>query len=221
MKFIFNSNEIKTFFSIYWTTTLIFIFHKSVLAGGQIKKLASKLKKKSEALEKKNERKREDKSAASCVSTGPTAPRMPLGPAMSLPLSGCVGVHHTGRVHPGANSQWLLLHTSRGPSRQVVLDPEHPRGPGGPAGAAAPPGGQNSRRGNEQKKKSSRRREGSTGLRSTRRSGLSSAASKSQEAAARTKEKGKRKEGGGGEEEDGDIWGQRKAGRSVQEEVTP
>lgn len=103
-------------------------------------------------LEKKTEQKRDDKSAASCVSTGPTAPRMPLGPAMSLPLSGCVGVHHTGRVHPGANSQWLLLHTSRGPSRQVVLDPEHPRGPGGPAGAAAPPGGQNSRRRNEQKK---------------------------------------------------------------------
>lgn len=77
---------------------------------------------------------------------------MPLGPAVSLPLSGCVGVHHTGRVHPGANSQWLLLHTSRGPSRQVVLDPEHLRGPKGPAGAAAPPGGQNNRRRNNQQK---------------------------------------------------------------------
>lgn len=92
------------------------------------------------------------KCGASWASTGPTAPRMPLGPTVSLPLSGCVGVHHTGRVHPGANSQWLLLHASRGPSRQVVLDPEHPRGPGGPAGGAAPPGGQNSSRKNEQKK---------------------------------------------------------------------
>lgn len=102
--------------------------------------------------EREQKRDKRMKSGASWASTGPPAPRMPLGPAMSLPLSGCVGVHHTGRVHPGANSQWLLLHASRGPSRQVVLDPEHPRGPGGPAGAAAPPGGQNSSRKNKQKK---------------------------------------------------------------------
>lgn len=48
--------------------------------------------------------------------------------AMTLPLCGCVGVHHAGRVHPGANSQRLLLHAGRGPSGKVVLDPEHLRG---------------------------------------------------------------------------------------------
>lgn len=70
---------------------------------------------------------------------------------MSLPLSGRVGVHHAGRVHPGANSQRLLLHAGRGPAGQVVLDPEHLRGPDGPTAAAAAaaavrPGEQNNTR---------------------------------------------------------------------------
>lgn len=53
----------------------------------------------------------------------------PSGAVASLPLSGCVGVHHAGWVHPGANGQRLLLHAGRGPTGQVVLDPEHLRGP--------------------------------------------------------------------------------------------
>lgn len=62
----------------------------------------------------------------SCVSTGTTAPRMPLGPSLHLPLSGCVGVHHTGRVHPGTHRQRLLLHAGRGPpGPEVVLNPKH------------------------------------------------------------------------------------------------
>lgn len=70
---------------------------------------------------------------------------MPLGAAVSLPLSGSVGVHHTGRVHPRANGQRLLLHAGRGPAGQVVLDPEHLRGPDAPTAAAAAvqPRGQN------------------------------------------------------------------------------
>lgn len=57
--------------------------------------------------------------------------------AGSLPLSSCVGVHHTGRVHPGANGQRLLLHVGRGPAGQVVLDPKHLRGPDAASVAAA------------------------------------------------------------------------------------
>lgn len=61
-----------------------------------------------------------------CVSIGTTAPRMPLGPSLHLPLSGCVGVHHTGRVHPGTHRQRLLLHAGRGPpGPEVVLNPKH------------------------------------------------------------------------------------------------
>lgn len=44
-----------------------------------------------------------------------------------LPLSGRVGVHHAGGVHPGAHRQRLLLHVGRGPAGQVVLDAEHLR----------------------------------------------------------------------------------------------
>lgn len=57
--------------------------------------------------------------------------------AGSLPLSSRVGVHHTGRVHPGANGQRLLLHVGRGPAGQVVLDPKHLRGPDAASVAAA------------------------------------------------------------------------------------
>lgn len=63
----------------------------------------------------------------------------PSGAAVSLPLSGRVGVHHAGRVHPGANSQRLLLHAGRGPAGQVVLDPEHLRGPDAATVTAARP----------------------------------------------------------------------------------
>lgn len=67
----------------------------------------------------------------------------PSGAAATLPLSGRVGVHHAGRVHPGADGQRLLLHAGRGPAGQVVLDPEHLRGPDAPSAA---PRGQNTRR---------------------------------------------------------------------------
>lgn len=74
---------------------------------------------------------------------------------MSLPLCGCVGVHHAGRVHPGANSQRLLLHAGRGPSGKVVLYPEHLRGPDDQTAAAAAvrPGEQNNSRKNKRRKK--------------------------------------------------------------------
>lgn len=40
-------------------------------------------------------------------------------------------------MHPGANGQRLLLHAARGPAGQVVLDPEHLRGPDALTTAAA------------------------------------------------------------------------------------
>lgn len=59
-------------------------------------------------------------------SSGTTDPRMPLGSSSHLPLSGCVGVHHAGRVHPGAHRQRLLLHAGRGPpGPEVILNPKH------------------------------------------------------------------------------------------------
>lgn len=63
----------------------------------------------------------------------------PSGAAVTLPLSGRVGVHHAGRVHPGPNSQRFLLHAGRGPTGQVVLDPEHLQGPDAPTAAADRP----------------------------------------------------------------------------------
>lgn len=94
-----------------------------------------------------------------CLSAGTRAPRMPLGPAVNLPLSGRVGVHHAGRVHPGANSQRLLLHAGRGPAGQVVLDPEHLRGPDAPTAAAGVwPGEQNNTRKKTRRKTTGRRK---------------------------------------------------------------
>lgn len=119
-----------------------------------------------------------------CLSAGTTAPRMPLGAAVSLPLSGSVGVHHTGRVHPRANGQRLLLHAGRSPAGQVVLDPEHLRGPDAPTAAAAavqPRGQDNTSKKQEEEEKSAakrkvqQKRSKSTGR---RRSMLSSPTSK-------------------------------------------
>lgn len=79
-----------------------------------------------------------------------------------LPLCSRVGIHHAGRVHPGANSQRLLLHAGRGPAGQVVLDPEHLRSPAAPeavtTAAAAPTPKQTEQEGNTKEEKSSRKR---------------------------------------------------------------
>lgn len=132
--------------------------------------------------------------------------------AVSLPLSGRVGVHHAGRVHPGANSQRLLLHAGRGPAGQVVLDPEHLRGPDGPTAAAAAvrPGEQyNTRKKLQETGKSSRKKSSSTGRPKSR---CSAPTSKRLEVRKQPGEleirRGRRKEA------------RRRRRRSVQEEVT-
>lgn len=72
--------KLKTFFFLSFERQhSFFIFHKSVLVGVQIKKLASKVKKKSEALEKKmNERERINLLPAVCP-LGLQLPECPWG----------------------------------------------------------------------------------------------------------------------------------------------
>lgn len=58
----------------------------------------------------------------------PLGPHIPesSGTEPRLPLSRRAGVHHAGRVHPGAHGQRLLLQAGRGPpGPQGVLDPKH------------------------------------------------------------------------------------------------